>query len=99
LHTKALSVSLSCLCDKIYTISTASRVVERVYAFICFDLTLFSIAMLVVYSVVAVTCPKPGKTHQRGLEHAEVVIGKPEDGIYHSKPMLEAFALLHPGEQ
>jgi hypothetical protein len=55
--------------------------------------------MLVVYSVVAVTCPKPGKTHQRGLEHAEVVIGKPEDGIYHSKPMLEAFALLHPGEQ
>ena len=69
------------------------------HAFICFELTLFSIAMLVVYSVVAVTCPKPGKTHQRGLEHAEVVIGKPEDGIYHSKPMLEAFALLHPGEQ
>jgi len=48
---------------------------------------------------IEVTCPKPGKVHQRGLEHAEVVIGTENDSIYNSKPQLEDFARQYPAIQ
>lgn len=45
---------------------------------------------------IEVTCPKPGKVHQAGLEHAEVTIGGPEDGFLHSKEKLLQFVAQHP---
>ncbi len=44
-----------------------------------------------------IPCPKPGKSHKKGLEHCEVVIGSPEDTPEHNRAKLEAFMLNHPG--
>ena len=44
---------------------------------------------------IEVASPKPGKTHQAGLEHVEVTIGGLEDG-FHSKDKLKEFMSLYP---
>jgi uncharacterized protein len=45
---------------------------------------------------IEVTCPKPGKVHQAGLEHIEVTIGGEEDGFLHSKEKLLQFVAQYP---
>ena len=67
-------------------------------AVLCCVVSTTVMIMIVTANLLAVTCPKPGKSHQQGLEHAEVVIGSPANGIYHSKPLLEAFIQQHPSE-
>lgn len=45
---------------------------------------------------IEVTCPKPGRSHSIGLEHAEVVIGSPADGVYNSRQILTQFEASYP---
>lgn len=44
---------------------------------------------------VEVPCPKPGRPYKSGLEHAEFVVGSPEDGM-HKRRRLTEFVSEHP---
>ena len=45
---------------------------------------------------IEVACPKPGKSHQAGLEHVEVTIGNADDGFHDSKEKLLDFVAKYP---
>ena len=45
---------------------------------------------------IEVACPKPGRVHQAGLEHVEVVIGDKEDDFHSSKDKLLKFIESYP---
>lgn len=61
-------------------------------------ITLYEPIKYKTYSVtcIEIPCPKVGRVHASGLEHAEVVIGKDDDTPVDTKEKLLEFAKLHP---